>query len=190
MTNLTAAVRLSNLRGSCLGLICLAQRRGLCTGHGGGIGHFEISLGRGLLGCFRRCGAKQLRTRVHDPLPLARRGLAFLGSGDTLLRGAMMNRLLRRRDLIGDLEPAFALAIETIDLVLAVGRLAGTRHALLFGRGGRWGFRGSGIEQEVKGIRRCRRRRETCEKDTSCEARSQMTGHRDPGVAPPLGRLP
>jgi hypothetical protein len=79
-----------------------------------------------------------------------------------------------------NLEPAFAMAIETIDPALAVGRLAGMRQALLFGGARRSGFRGSGIEQKVKGIRRCRRRRETCEKDTSCEARSQMTGHRDP----------
>jgi hypothetical protein len=45
-----------------------------------------------------------------------------------LLRGATMNRFLRRRDLIGDVEPAFTNAIETIDPVLAIGRrLAGMR---------------------------------------------------------------
>jgi hypothetical protein len=44
------------------------------------------------------------------------------------------------------------MAIETIDPVLAVGRLAVMRQALLFGGAGRSGFRGSGIEQEVKGI--------------------------------------
>ena len=44
------------------------------------------------------------------------RGLALLGSGDTQLRGAMMNRLLHRRDLIGDQEPAFAMAIGTIGI--------------------------------------------------------------------------
>ncbi len=44
---------------------------------------------------------------------------------------------------------------------------------------------GSGIEEVGKRIRRRRRSRETCEKDKSGDAKSQMTGHGNPGVAPP-----
>jgi hypothetical protein len=68
----------------------------------------------------------------------------------------VMNRLLRRRGPLGGLEPAFAVAVVTIDPVLDIGRrLAGLRQALFFSGSGRSGFRGSGIEQGVEGIRGC-----------------------------------
>ena len=44
---------------------------------------------------------------------------------------------------------------------------------------------GSDIEPVCKSIRRRRRCRQTCEKDKSGKAKSQMTGHGNPGVAPP-----
>jgi hypothetical protein len=109
-----------------------------------------------------------------------------------LLRGVMMNRLFHRRDPLGGLKPAFAVAVETIDPVLAIGRrLAGLRQALLFGGSLRGGFRRSRsglVEQGGEGIRECRRRRKTCEKKKSGEAKSQMTGHGNPRCcAPPRG---
>jgi len=95
--------------------------------------------------------------------------------------------LLHRRDPLGGLEPAFAVAVVTIDPVLTVGRrLAGLQQARLFGGSRRSGFPGSGIEQGSKGIRRCRRR-ETCEKEKSGKAKSQMTGHGNPRCCAPPG---
>jgi hypothetical protein len=103
----------------------------------------------------------------------------------------MMNRLLHRRDPLGGLEPAFAVAVETIDPVLAFGRrLAWLRQALLVGGNLRGGFRRSRsglVEQGGEGIRECRRCRKTCEKKKSGEAKSQMTGHENPRCCAPPG---
>ena len=101
----------------------------------------------------------------------------------------MTNLFLHRRDPLSGLEPAFAVAVETIDPALAGRRrLAGPRQALLFRGSGRSGLRGSGVEEVGKRIRRRRRSRESREKDNSGEAKSQMTGHENPGVAPPAAR--
>src|SRR5256885_16552980 len=98
----------------------------------------------------------------------------------------MMYWLLHRRDPLGGLEPAFAVAVVTIDPVLTVGRrLAGLQQARLFGGRRRSGFPRGGIEQGSKGVRRCRRR-ETCGKEKSGQAKSPMTAPgKPPGCAPP-----
>src|SRR5262249_50606512 len=128
-----------------------------------------------------------LRTCIHNRLPLTRRrGFALLGSGDTMLRGAMTNLLLHR-GLLSGLEPAFAVAFQTIGPALASRRrLAGPRQALLFLGSGRSGWAGSEIEPVCKRMRRrWWRCRETCEKGKSSKAKSQMTGHGIPGVLRP-----
>ena len=118
---------------------------------GSGISHLDLGRRPRRLRRFRRCGAQQLRTRIHDRLPLAPRGLVLLGSGDTRLRGAMTNLLLHR-GLLSGLEPAFAVAVETVDPALAGRRrLAGPRQALLFRFRGsrRRGLRGATLNQSV-----------------------------------------
>ena len=98
----------------------------------------------------------------------------------------MTNLFLHRRDPLSGLEPAFAVAVKTIDPALAGRRrLAGPRQALLFRGSGRSGLRGSRVEEVGKRIRRRRRSRESREKEKSGETKSQMTGHENPGVAPP-----
>ena len=154
---------------------------------GSGISHLDLGRRPRRLRCFRRCGARQLRTRIRDLLSLAPRGLVLLGSGDTRLRDAMTNLLLRR-GLLSGLEPALAVAVEPVDPALASRRrLAGPRQALLFRFRGsrRRGLPGSDIEPVCKSIRRRRRCRQTCEQNKSGKAKSQMTGHGNPGVAPP-----
>ena len=154
---------------------------------GSGISHLDLGRRPRRLRCFRRCGARQLRTRIRDLLSLAPRGLVLLGSGDTRLRDAMTNLLLRR-GLLSGLEPALAVAVEPVDPALAGRRrLAGPRQALLFRFRGsrRRGLPGSEIEPVCKSIRRRRRCRQTCEQNKSGKAKSQMTGHGNPGVAPP-----
>jgi hypothetical protein len=137
---------------------------------------------------FRRCGAQQLRTRIHDRLLLGPRGLILLDGGDTRLRGATTN-LLHRRGPLGSLEPAFAAPLRTIDPALTFRRRrTGSRQALPFRGSGLRGRRGRDIEQVCKRIRRCRRSRETCEKHKNGDAKSQMTGHENPSVAPPRAR--
>ena len=105
----------------------------------------------------------------------------------TFGRGAMTNLLLHR-DLLSGLEPAFAVAFQTIDPAMAGRRrLARPRQALLFRGSGRRSLTGSDIEQVCQRIRRRRRCRETCKKDKSSEAKSQNTGHEDPRCCAPAG---
>jgi len=110
---------------------------------------------------FAGAGGQQLHARIPDDrLRLPLRGLIPLGNDDALPRGVLMHRLLHGGAPLGDLKPAFAGAIETIDPVLAVGRFAWLAQALLFrvsGRGGvsgsgRGGCSGSGVEQGGEGI--------------------------------------
>src|SRR6185437_16965422 len=85
------------------------------------------------------------------------------------------------RGPLGDQKPASAVAVEAIDPVLAIRRLAGLRQALfivrIVGRSGHRGFLGSAIEQRLEGVRECRRRRESCENESRRKAKSQRPGH-------------
>jgi hypothetical protein len=110
----------------------------------------ELGRGRRWLGRLRRRGVHHLRTRIFDLLLLlARSGLVLLGSGGAPPRGAMTSRLFRQRAVFRGLEPAFAVAIVTIDPVLAGGcLLAGLRQAIVLGGSGRRSrLLGSGIAE-------------------------------------------
>lgn len=135
----------------------------------------------------RRCRAEQLSPRIQNRL-LAQRGTILLGRDHRLLRGMMTDLLLHRNSPRVRLEPAFPVAVEMVDPVLAWrGRLAGLRHALLSGgRSSRSsGFLGGGVEQVGQRVRKCRRRRGTCKDEKSRYAKAPMAGHGNSGVAPP-----
>src|SRR5262249_42975862 len=117
----------------------------------------------------------------------ARPGLVFLRCGDALPRGLTTNRLPRKRGVLLGLEPAFAVAIVTIDPALAGScRRPRLPQALIWSgsghRSGRLGRR-LGREEVGKNIR-SRRGRDSCDKKKRGEPEPQMTGHGIPRFAP------
>ena len=69
-----------------------------------------------------------------------------------MLRALMSNRLLHPRGPRGDLEPTFAVAVQTIDPVLAISRrLAGSRQALIFREAGA-ASAGAALNKAAKGF--------------------------------------
>jgi hypothetical protein len=85
-----------------------------------GNGVEDLDRGRGLrwLGWLRRRGVHQLRVRILDRLRSARRRLGLLRSGNAPTYGITTNKL-PGHGVFRRLEPAFAVAIEAIDPVLA-----------------------------------------------------------------------